>query len=262
MEGECGARDATVEGGRSLDLQHPDLMPCQGEAPSQSIRIASWNIKAAREKGLQAVADAIERLDSDVVILQEVDNGVARTGGVAQLAVLASSLGYALVFAPTILLEGGTYGLGVLSRLPIQSVEEIPLSNRDAAETRKAVAVDLCAGQTKIRVINHHADYVKRAAVGSLSEILSAITPLEGPTVLGGDFNQTPTEAGVAACLRAGMVDILASRDPRPTLGNRRIDYLLSDSDTARHVVWAQVFPTSASDHDLVAIEIDVGAAW
>jgi endonuclease/exonuclease/phosphatase family metal-dependent hydrolase len=52
---------------------------------------------------------------------------------------------------------------------------------------------------------------------------------------------------------------VLAKRDPSPTFGDARIDYLFLDPQLAQHIVDARVIQTDASDHELLLMELFTG---
>jgi endonuclease/exonuclease/phosphatase family metal-dependent hydrolase len=63
-------------------------------APASWVRVAAWNIERGRDAG--AIATVLASVDADVVLLSEVDRGMARTGNVdvfASLAPASSSAG-------------------------------------------------------------------------------------------------------------------------------------------------------------------------
>lgn len=104
-------------------------------------RIVSYNLMHGRmlaqhgRVDLDAAASAIAALDADMVALQEVDRGLARTGARDQVRSLADALGWQGLFAPALLGDpdrewvasegedpgGPGYGVGLLSRHPIRS---------------------------------------------------------------------------------------------------------------------------------------------
>jgi alpha-N-acetylglucosaminidase len=230
----------------------------RANAPDR-VRIVSWNIKAGLQSGLAAVAATLRELHPDVVLLQEVDRGTQRTQEVDQSRVLAASLGedFDYVFAPTIRLEGGSYGIATLSSLRVQAASAIVLSNADNAEPRTAIDTTLCMGPSTLRVINHHADYRPAGAANSCREILDNIlASAPGPTVFAGDLNQQPSDPGPAAYVQAGLQDVLALHDPASTFGDRRIDYIFLDEGLAAQVIDAEVVNTDASDHALIMMDL------
>jgi endonuclease/exonuclease/phosphatase family metal-dependent hydrolase len=242
-----------------LALVCPKTGRCNSRVRSPlHVRSASWNIKVGSTRGLDAVIGTLRQIDADIVLLQEVDVGVERTGSVDQPRLLADALGYQYVFAPTLALEGGAYGIAMLARLPFAVVAKIFLTNDGAAEPRTAIEAHFCIGAEALRVINHHADYTLKAAENSVIELLNVARASEQPpTLFAGDFNQEPWDQGPMACTAAGLVDVFAIFDPTATLGTRRIDYFFADSRAAAWIYTAHVVATAgASDHSALVVDL------
>jgi endonuclease/exonuclease/phosphatase family metal-dependent hydrolase len=237
----------------------PHFTHCEPNAVAPArMRVVTWNIKVGSQRGLDKIIDTLRALNADIILLQEVDSDVERTGHVDQPRVIAEALGLAYIFAPTLNLEGGTYGIAMLSRLPFASAARIPLSNDDAAEVRTALAVDVCVGARQWRVINHHADYELAGAQRSVVEVLQALAAQRGSrTIFAGDFNQPPSERGPRACPLAGLVDAVAPFDTHATWGSERIDYVFVDRTIVDRVVDAEVIVVGkASDHNAVIVDL------
>jgi len=121
------------------------------------MRVATWNLLHGLDVrtgriDLEAVSAGIKALDADVVALQEVDREQSRTGGVDEVDWLVQRLGYHGVFAPALLGNpqrrwvpgpgagpdpgGPAYGVGLLSRVPLQDVERRVLPGGGAGERR------------------------------------------------------------------------------------------------------------------------------
>lgn len=121
------------------------------------MRIATWNLLHGLDVrtgriDLDVVAAAIAALDVELVAVQEVDRGLARSGGVDQVAELAARLGWHGVFAPALLGDparrwgpgpggdvdpgGPAYGVGLLSRHPLHRVERRALPGGGTGERR------------------------------------------------------------------------------------------------------------------------------
>jgi endonuclease/exonuclease/phosphatase family metal-dependent hydrolase len=225
----------------------------------ERIRIVNWNIKVGMQRGLDAVRDTLRELHPDVVLLQEVDDNTVRSKHVDQARALAEGLGaqFDYAFAPALELQGGSYGIAMLSRLPFQAAGVIELSNSGTNEPRTAIDAQLCAGPSPLRVVTHHADNSVTGSANSCNEILDTLlrSPLER-TIFAGDLNQPPTESGPTACVDAGLLDVLAERDPTPTFSTRRIDYFFVGRQLAEQVVDAKVVQTDASDHELIVMDL------
>jgi endonuclease/exonuclease/phosphatase family metal-dependent hydrolase len=257
-----GCEATQLPSGYSLVCPETVLCADNEDPRPLGIRIASWNIKVGSIEGLDAITAALLAIDADVIMLQEVDVDVARTGVVDQPREIANALGHQYAFAPTVALEGGTYGIAMLSRLPYQFVGTVPLTNAGAAEPRTAIEAHLCIGASELRVINHHADYTLAAAETSVLELADYISDEAQlgalPTLFGGDFNQEPTDRGLRACVDAGLVDVLAEFDPAPTRGSRRIDYVFAKACTAAWILAAEVVSSSASDHQALVVDLEL----
>jgi endonuclease/exonuclease/phosphatase family metal-dependent hydrolase len=101
------------------------------------LRVLSYNIHKCiggvdRRYEPQRVADVIHKLDADVLLLQEVDDGVPRSNGDSQVHVLGDLLGmkHRSWFANVDVRGGGKYGNAILSRYPIIESTNIDLSIR------------------------------------------------------------------------------------------------------------------------------------
>lgn len=247
-----------------LALICPKMRACDPHAPfPQHLRIVDWNIEHGAEHGIEAVLDQLRALEPDVVLLQEVDRDVDRSGVVDQPELLAAGLGpqYQAVYAPTLELEGGLYGIAMLSRLPFRGVAEIPLSNMEVGEPRTAIDARLCVGPMPLRVVNHHADYQKPGAAISVQEILKVLQNTAVPgTVFSGDFNQDPDEVGPEACVTDGLNDVLATHDAGPTFATNRIDYFFVDDLLVDHVADGSVVQSDDSDHKPIMMDMTLRA--
>ena len=243
----CGCENS---GGES-----PFLQP---EREVGDLRVVSWNMKAARASSLSRVAERLALLDADVVALQEVDQNTVRTGGADQPGILGESLGYESVFDKAVDLEGGGYGIAILSRFPISDVQALPLSNEGAAENRVALEITTCRDGKCLHVVNHHADRAAGAAQTSVSEILAAIAPSIGDGILFlGDLNQRRSGSGPRACVADGLDDLVADFGEAPSLGNERVDYVFADVPMAACARRAGVVATPESDHNAVLADFD-----
>jgi endonuclease/exonuclease/phosphatase family metal-dependent hydrolase len=207
-------------------------------------------------------AATIAAFDADIVIQQEDDDEVQRTGWIDQPAVLGATLGYDYAFAVTTPWDGGDIGLLTLSRLPFAAVKRISLDPAATSEPRIGLLTVVCAGARPVPVVNHHADIFPGPALDNMRELLDALAgDRNGGLILGGDLNQEPDAAVPAAVATAGLVDAVAPLDSRPTRGNARIDYLFADPPLAALATRAEVLvDTDGSDHRPVIADFDLSA--
>lgn len=241
----------------------------QKATAAAEIRVLVYNIHAGRdaegEENLAAVADLVRSTRADLVLLQEVDRGTERSGGVDQLGELERRTGLHGAFGKTLDYQGGGYGIAVLSRWPIRSHALQPLPVEPAQERaagsyepRGALAVRVEGPADAVGVINTHLDasatdvYRRQEVAGVLStaERLRRDAPR---TVVGGDFNAEPGTATIERMRAAGWTDAweacgegegftFSTESPV-----KRIDYLfLAPGLTCTS---AEVLVTRASDH-------------
>jgi endonuclease/exonuclease/phosphatase family metal-dependent hydrolase len=228
----------------------------QADAPTH-VRVATWNIRAARSAPMDAIAAELRATQADVIALQEVDVRTRRTGFVDEPATLAAALGFHYAFAASIKWDEGDYGLAVLSRWPLTDVRRHRLDAAAASEPRIVLEVTVCAGGRPLRVFNHHADNRAASRDAGFSELKELVQDDVGRGVLVlGDFNERVDGAGVRGLLDAGLVDLGAGDDVN-TARPGRIDFLLADRPLARLTSAARVWFTDKSDHNAVLADLD-----
>ena len=239
-----------------------------GHAPA--LRVLVYNIHAgtdaAQAPSLERIAAVIRDAAADIVLLQEVDSVVERTGRVDEVAVLDSLTGLHGAFGRSLDFQGGGYGIAVLSRWPIIAGRLVrlpvhPPQERAGGshEPRSALHVEIAAPGGPLHVINTHLDPSRAdsARLQEIEEVLAlaaAVRDQGGRVLLGGDLNSTPEsetqqrvrDAGWqdawAVCHGAG--DGFSYPDDVP---RKRIDYLyLGRGERCRG---AEVIDTHASDH-------------
>ncbi len=245
---------------RPLDLREAALrclapgtglpVPAVAVAPEKDVlRVMTYNIHSCvgvdGKLAPRRIARVIARYLPDVVALQEVDVGRARTGRLDQAEILAGYLGMDHFFHPAIQVGEESYGDCILSRLPMRLVKEgiLPMSGRGfVREPRQAlwVAVEL-AGMT-IHVINTHLGLDARERLLHLRLLLGEdwLGGQRGPVVFCGDLNATPQSAAWRLCARK-FHDVQLERPdqpPRPT--------------------WLSHHPIARIDHIFVSAQVRV----
>jgi len=260
-ESPATARRDDVPPGHSDLLIHSPFVACSGgtqptiDVPAR-LRIATWNIHAARSATVDAIAAEMHAMQADIIALQEVDVRTRRGGFVDAPGALAAALGFQYVFAASIKWDEGDYGLAVLSRWPLTNVQRHRLDSAPEAEPRIVLDVTVCARGRPLHVLNHHADrrVVSRAlGFAGLKRIVRAAVG-HGIVVLG-DLNEYPDAPGVRSLIDTGLVDLGAERAVNTTrLG--RVDYVLADRMLARLALPARVWPTDKSDHHAVLVDL------
>lgn len=183
----------------------------------RTLRVVTWNVHRCR--GLdgrtrpQRIARVLQRIDADVVALQEVlslEQGGCRTQD--QAGFIAAALGLDVHHGTNRMIGGARYGNVVLTRLAGGAACNYDLT-LDGFEPRGLLRVDLAPnGSGVLHVFNAHLGVspAERHGQGRLLERCGLFDEgaLPGPRVLLGDFNEwtrTTTSRLLAARLaRAG----------------------------------------------------------
>ncbi len=230
-------------------------------------RILTYNVHRCvgtdRRLDVGRVADVIASLEPDIVALQELDVGRARTGGVDQAHEIARRLDMDFHFHAALKVEEELYGDAILTCLPERLIQVGPLPGYPKVprlEPRGAlwIAVEL-EGQ-EVNIINTHLGLVPRE-----QQIQAAFLAgpawlkhpvCTGPTILLGDFNATATSvvyrtltSRLAAARRLSPHRRPTSTFPSP-LPVLRIDHLFVSPDV-------QVMDVSAPYNPLVRVASD-----
>ncbi len=255
----CSIVSIVVGGGAS----DPTPLPEPGIVTSEPIRIRvlSYNIHhgagADGRIDLDRTARVIGSVTPDVVALQEVDRGVARTERIDEPALLADSTGLRVVFEPNIRYQGGDYGNAVLSRLPIVSQTNRALPSMYDGEQRGVLDLEVRAGGPDgpiLRIFATHLDYRSDDAERLASADMINRLPLEDPdqpAILLGDLNALPDSPTLQQFQthwkRVNAEPLSTSPVDRPT---RQIDYILVRPADRWRVVEVRVLDEPiASDH-------------
>jgi endonuclease/exonuclease/phosphatase family metal-dependent hydrolase len=164
--------------------------------------------------------EAVLRAEAaDVIALQELDCGIARTSFHDQAVVLAQRLGMTSSFCATVTRGEGHFGLATLSRFPVVAKQEYDLTYKPWREPRSCLRVDLELGPgAHLHVFNCHfglAVYERRYQRRRLlSDAILLSEELHHPVVVMGDFNDRPLSV-VHAWLRQHLVDAFRSTGKR-----------------------------------------------
>jgi endonuclease/exonuclease/phosphatase family metal-dependent hydrolase len=168
------------------------------------VRIMSYNVHrcigADGKLAPQRIAEVIGRYEPDLVGLQELDIGRARTEHVDQPLMLAELVQMHHRFHPAIEVAEERYGDAILSRFPLDLVRAGPLptwpQRRRALERRGALWARIeCHGRT-VQVLNTHLGLDHRERLAQAEALLGpewlGHPDCVGPRILCGDFNVWP----------------------------------------------------------------------
>ncbi len=242
---------------------------------ARTLRIMTYNVHSCigmdGKLSPERIARVIARCAPDIVALQELDVGRARTGGADQAHLIARCLEMDFHFHPALHLEEERYGDAILTHLPMRLVKAggLPgLPGKLYLEPRGALWVAIDAQGTEIQVINTHLGLLPRERKLQVEALLGpewlAHPDCRGPVIVCGDFNALPASK-VCRRLRKRLNDAqieLERHRPKGTFFGRfpvgRIDHVFVD--TGFEVTDIEV-PNSelarvASDHLPLIVEV------
>lgn len=166
-----------------------------------NLRLVTYNIHRAigvdRRFRPERIVEVLRAHDPDLVLLQEVDDGVPRSRRLDLAKTLADELGYPfLAVGHNVQLSKGRYGNATLSRFPILSQRNIDLSigrkkRRGCQHT--IVELPLDDGPHPLEVFNLHlglsaAERLRQVQLLASSPELRRLKA-DAPCIVGGDFN-------------------------------------------------------------------------
>ncbi|HEX6589091.1 MAG TPA: endonuclease/exonuclease/phosphatase family protein [Longimicrobiales bacterium] len=240
------------------------------------MRVLVYNIHAGKDAdgadNLERVAALIAETAADLVLLQEVDRGTMRSGGVDQLAELERRTGLHGAFGRTLDYQGGEYGIAVLSRWPIRSDTLIALPVEPAQERaggsyepRGALRVVVARPGGDVAVVNTHLDasgddHYRRQEVESVRRIAASLRASDALSVVGGDFNAEPGTPTIRTMLGDGWRDAWSECGSGEALTYpaaaplKRIDYLFIPDGAG--CTAARALETTTSDHRPVLVTV------
>ena len=232
------------------------------------LTVATYNLHHCQ--GLDGIVDVdrasrvLTGAGAEVVGLQEIDDGLDRSGKANQAAELGERLDFEIAFHPTLKRGGGRYGLGFAARGEVEThFERLP--RRGEEEARGAIVAR--ANGVWFVVTHLSTDRISRAT--QTRALASIAADLDGPVLLMGDLNQPGgalgplTEAGLASDgLHHGTLQhslpVWLKRPlgwvglPRP----KHIDHVLAGGGA--RVVRSWTVPSEASDHLPLVAEVRV----
>lgn len=226
--------------------------------PEQSFQIALMTYNVRHCAGMDLMVDydrtaaVITEQQPDAVALQELDSMTGRSGQCYQLGELAERTHYYPVFGSAIDYDGGTYGVGILTREQPLSTKLIPLPGE---EPRVLLVVEL-----KDNVLAcTHLDLEESERLASVPLIVEEAQRWQKPFLLAGDWNDT-----LGSSLLQEMTQyftILSCDDPTYPADEpkERIDYVASFKTHPAEVLESHVIEEpNASDHRPIIVKLQL----
>lgn len=242
-------------------------------------RIVTYNVHRCvgndRRLDVGRIADVLAKLEPDIVALQELDVGRARTGGVDQAHEIARRLDMACHFHAALKVEEELYGDAILTCFPERLVQVGPLPGYApfrALEPRGALWVEVEISGVPVQIINTHLGLVPREQQLQAAHLAGPAwlkhPHCQGPTILLGDFNATATSVvyrtfvkglSPARALAKTKTPTATFPSPLPVL---RIDHLFVSPEIQVTDVFAPFAPLTrvASDHLPLVMDFEVAS--
>ena len=194
------------------------------------------------------LAEAIARLDPDIIALQEVDKGTERANGVDIAKELGERLKMHHAFGNALYFSGGQYGEAILSRFPISDAKAHHLPYRFGNEPRTALEVRITPDNgipEFIFVGTHLCHQSPETRLEQTKELAKLFSGNKLPTILAGDFNARTSSEAMQILLKETWLDAVAPKS--------RIDYILVRTGDPWTIVETLIADEPVvSDHDPV----------
>ncbi len=200
---------------------------------------------------LERQAQVISNASPDIVGLQEVDSIVPRSERMDETRRLARSCGMVGTFGKAIPLNGGGYGVAILSKETPLSVRNIPLPG---SEKRTLL---VCEFEHYVFACTH-LDLVEEDRLTSANIILEEANRWEKPFIICGDWNDVPSSKLITQLKRSFVLlnDVTNTKGytypaDKPT---RCIDYIAAKSRSVVRLTNEVINEPQASDHRPVLV--------
>lgn len=235
----------------------------------RTIRVMTYNIHVGvgmdKKLDLQRIADVINKERPDLVGLQEVDRGVERTQRKDEIIELAQLTGMEYAFAHNLDYQGGQYGVAILSKFPIDTIDHRMYQNKREAERRGMIRIEVKIAAKLVNFVTTHLDYqYQDGRLFEAEQMLQFLSTVKGPLVLVGDFNDEPTGSAYKLMLNQFDDAWVSSHQAADGFSYpadkpiKRIDYVFIRKSAGLKIKKAWIVETLASDHVPVVTEIEV----
>ena len=232
----------------------PELFRVSVTKSRGQVRVATFNIQygrtAAGDVDVGLVATVVAGLDAEIVALQEVDVGVARSGGIDEAAEIAGAAGMTSRFGAAARIGWrGRFGNALLARDPITDVEVARLP-RLVRRGRRRSALVASVGPVSVAVT--HLSVWPPDTWVQLAAVVELLGRRPAPRILLGDLNLPP--AHVVSRVRAAGLTLAGGPPSFPASQPfTRIDHI---AVAGMRIGDVTVVPAPVSDHRAVVAEL------
>ncbi|WP_235561399.1 endonuclease/exonuclease/phosphatase family protein [Brevundimonas sp. Root1279] len=240
-------------------------------------RLLTYNVHRCvgvdRKLDVGRIAAVIAEHEPDVVCLQELDVGRARTGHVHQAQTIAERLAMTFHFHAAMQVESEQYGDAILTLRPERLIKSGPLPTVRGVpglEPRGALWVEIDFDGQPLNVINTHLGLVPREqrlqAAALIGDGWLGHPDCKGATLLTGDFNATSVTRPYQA-LASKLADCQRTLKLKPSVKTFpssfpaiRIDHCFTSPEVVVTRVTAPFSPLArmASDHLPLVVDFEL----
>ncbi len=163
-------------------------------------RLLTYNVHRCvgtdRRLDVDRIVAVIGEHEPDIVCLQELDVGRARTDRIDQAQTIADKLAMTSRFHPAMRVEAELYGDAIMTPHPERLIRAAALptvAGVPGLEPRGAIWSEIEIGGVSVNVVNTHLGLVPREQRLQAAALAGAgwLGACHGPTLLAGDFNAT-----------------------------------------------------------------------
>jgi endonuclease/exonuclease/phosphatase family metal-dependent hydrolase len=221
--------------------------------PSCRLRVMTYNVHSCLgmdgKISPHRIARVIELYSPDIIALQEIDLGRARTRGHDQARMIAEELHMHVSFCPTVIRGTELYGHALLSRFPLEVICTGALSggnNIGRREPRGALLAKIELGSSfgSLCLMNTHFGLGRFERAAQIADLMGkkwlGRCTLDQPIIVCGDFNMLPGSL------------------PYRALASRLRDVQIGLKDFRPLKTFAALFPFSRIDHIFVSSHFEV----
>jgi endonuclease/exonuclease/phosphatase family metal-dependent hydrolase len=232
------------------------------------LRVVTYNIHHGEGTDgridLERIAALLSSMQPDLVALQEVDRNTIRTGRVDQFEMLERLTGMRGAFGKAMDFDGGSYGVAILSRLPLHNARSRPLPGAPDREPRTDLTADveMRPGLPMLQFSTTHLDqgFDIASRLAQVRFLNATVAPdEEQPAILAGDLN-SQADSAVVSVLHQVWCDMFTAPEPLGPQGvpRRRVDHVLARPAARWHTDDAQIVDDRiASDHRPVIVTLE-----
>jgi endonuclease/exonuclease/phosphatase family metal-dependent hydrolase len=232
---------------------------------ARPVRMLSYNVRHGEgmdgKVDLARIAWVVRSLNPDLVALQEIDRVAGRTGRVDQMKELGNLTGMHYAFGSFMDYDGGEYGMGILSTIPIKEAVNFALPPGYEPRSALAVRVALGVASREILFVGVHLFETAEERLAQANTLIELFKDEMAPVILAGDFNSEPG-SGVIKLLKRYWevpdkgVDHLTWPSDNPEV---EIDYIMFRPADRFEVVEQRVIDEPlASDHRPLVLELQL----